>query len=290
MKDDAIKDNKNSITATNEPTLDKSSRYQPPSQDEMPFAIVSGEPLTQLPQDLYIPPKALKIFLETFEGPLDLLLYLIRRQNLDILDIPILDITMQYTKYIELMRDMQFELAGEYLLMAATLAEIKSKMLLPRSINDNEEEDDPRAELIRRLQEYERFKVAADDIDTLDRVERDNIVVNTIDYDKPKSLKLPDLALQDLLIAFQEVVERSALFSNVHVQKEPLSIREKMTYILSTISEKNYCDFSDLFDPAEGRMGIAVSFLAILELIRNHLIDVVQTEAYSPIHITISNG
>ncbi|OUU78957.1 MAG: segregation/condensation protein A [Gammaproteobacteria bacterium TMED78] len=256
----------------------------------MPFAIVSGEPLTQLPQDLYIPPKALKIFLETFEGPLDLLLYLIRRQNLDILDIPILDITMQYTKYIELMRDMQFELAGEYLLMAATLAEIKSKMLLPRSINDNEEEDDPRAELIRRLQEYERFKVAADDIDTLDRVERDNIVVNTIDYDKPKSLKLPDLALQDLLIAFQEVVERSALFSNVHVQKEPLSIREKMTYILSTISEKNYCDFSDLFDPAEGRMGIAVSFLAILELIRNHLIDVVQTEAYSPIHITISNG
>jgi|TARA_B100001250_G_scaffold414376_1_gene452333 segregation and condensation protein A len=291
LKDDVIKDNNDEILDPNQSSLDISLvKSELPSQNEMPFAIVSGEPLTEIPQDLYIPPQALKIFLETFEGPLDLLLYLIRRQNIDILDIPIADISLQYTKYIDLMQDMQFELAGEYLLMAATLAEIKSRMLLPRPGDTDDEEEDPRAELIRRLQEYERFKKASEDIDFLDRVDRDNVIANNIDVDKPLSRELPDLALKELLISFQEVVERSSLFSNIHVQKEPLSIREKMTFILSTISERNYCDFSDFFDSSEGRMGITVSFLAILELLRNHLIDVVQTEPYSPIHITLPDG
>ncbi len=291
MKDDVIKDKNDEISDPNQSSLDISLlKSELPSQKEMPFAIVSGEPLTEIPQDLYIPPQALKIFLETFEGPLDLLLYLIRRQNIDILDIPIADISLQYTKYIDLMKDMQFELAGEYLLMAATLAEIKSRMLLPRPGDTDADEEDPRAELIRRLQEYERFKKASEDIDLLDRVDRDNVIANNIDFDKPLSRELPDLALKELLISFQEVVERSSLFSNIHIQKEPLSIREKMTFILSTINERSYCDFSDLFDPAEGRMGITVSFLAILELLRNYLIDVVQTEPYSPIHITLPDG
>lgn len=291
MKDDVIKDKNDEISDPNQSSLDSSLlKSELPSQKEMPFAIVSGEPLTEIPQDLYIPPQALKIFLETFEGPLDLLLYLIRRQNIDILDIPIADISLQYTKYIDLMKDMQFELAGEYLLMAATLAEIKSRMLLPRPGDTDADEEDPRAELIRRLQEYERFKKASEDIDLLDRVDRDNVIANNIDFDKPLSRELPDLALKELLISFQEVVERSSLFSNIHIQKEPLSIREKMTFILSTINERSYCDFSDLFDPAEGRMGITVSFLAILELLRNYLIDVVQTEPYSPIHITLPDG
>jgi segregation and condensation protein A len=255
-----------------------------PAQGEMPFAVVEGEPITELPRDLYIPPYALEVFLEAFEGPLDLLLYLIRRQNLDILDIPIAEISRQYVKYIELMKEMQFELAGEYLVMAATLAEIKSRMLLPRSAEE-EEEDDPRAELVRRLQEYERFKRAAGDIDALERLERDVLQASAEVAERPIVTKLPDITLKELLIVFKEALERSNMFAHHHVQREPLSVRERMSNILMTLQTERYVDFQRLFDPREGRIGVTVTFLAILELIKETLIDVVQTEPFGPIHI-----
>lgn len=255
------------------------------AQGEMPFAVVSGEPVTQLPRDLYIPPHALEVFLEAFEGPLDLLLYLIRRQNLDILDIPIAEISKQYVHYIDLMADIQFELAGEYLVMAATLAEIKSRMLLPRSTDDEAEEDDPRAELVRRLQEYERYKQAAGDIDALERLERDVIPAGAEATDRRVVTKLPDIALKELLIAFREAVERSDMFAHHHIQREPLSVRERMSAILVSLEGERYADFTGLFDPAEGKSGVTVTFLAILELLKESMIDVVQNELYGPIHV-----
>ena len=255
------------------------------AQGEMPFAVVSGEPVTQLPRDLYIPPHALEIFLEAFEGPLDLLLYLIRRQNLDILDIPIAEISKQYVHYIDLMTDIQFELAGEYLVMAATLAEIKSRMLLPRSTEGEAEEDDPRAELVRRLQEYERYKQAAGDIDALERLERDVLPAGAEATDRRVVTKLPDIALKELLIAFREAVERSDMFAHHHIQREPLSVRERMSAILVSLEGERYADFTGLFDPAEGKSGVTVTFLAILELLKESMIDVVQNELYGPIHV-----
>jgi segregation and condensation protein A len=256
------------------------------AQSEMPFAIVEGEPITELPRDLYIPPHALEVFLEAFEGPLDLLLYLIRRQNIDILDIPIVEITRQYVQYIELMKDMQFELAGEYLLMAATLAEIKSRMLLPRSdLLGEEDEADPRAELVRRLLEYERFKKAAGDLDALERLERDNIVAAADASDMPRVTKLPEITLKELLIVFHDVLQRSEMFAHHHVQREPLSVRERMTQVLLSLEDSQYRDFAQLFDPTEGRMGVVVTFLAILELVKESLIDIVQAEAFGPIHV-----
>jgi len=256
-----------------------------PAQGEMPFAVVEGEPVTELPRDLYIPPYALEVFLEAFEGPLDLLLYLIRRQNLDILDIPIAEISRQYVQYIELMKEMQFELAGEYLVMAATLAEIKSRMLLPRSADAEPDEEDPRAELVRRLQEYERFKKAANDIDALERLERDVLLTSADIVEKPVVTKLPDITLKELIIAFKEVLDRSAMFAHHHVRREPLSVRERMSNVLVTLQKERYVDFRRLFDPSEGRMGVTVTFLAILELIKESLIDVVQTEVFGPIHV-----
>jgi segregation and condensation protein A len=261
-----------------------------PAQAEMPFAIVEGEPVTELPRDLYIPPHALEVFLEAFEGPLDLLLYLIRRQNLDILDIPIAEITRQYVQYIELMKEMQFELAGEYLVMAATLAEIKSRMLLPRSSDGDEEEDDPRAELVRRLQEYERFKRAAEDIDALERLERDVLQASAEAVERAVVTKLPDIALKELLIVFKEVLDRSTMFAHHHIQREPLSVRERMSNILLTLQSERYVDFGRLFDPAEGRMGVTVTFLAILELLKESLIDAVQAEPFGPIHVRAANS
>lgn len=263
---------------------------QSPSQSEMPFAVVDGEPLTTLPQDLYIPPYALQVFLEAFEGPLDLLLYLIRRQNIDILDIPIAEITKQYVQYIEIMKEMQLELAGEYLLMAAMLAEIKSRMLLPRPVVEEDEEADPRAELVRRLQEYERFKKAAEDIDELPRLERD-VFVASIDAPERKVVtKMPDVTMKELLLAFHDVLKRAEMFSNLHMQREPLSVRQRMSEILLRIKASSFTDFSDLFDPEEGRMGVAVTFIAILELLKESVIEVVQSDIYQPLHIRAASS
>jgi len=261
-----------------------------PTQGEMPFAVVEGEPITELPRDLYIPPYALEVFLEAFEGPLDLLLYLIRRQNLDILDIPIAEISRQYVQYIELMKEIHFELAGEYLVMAATLAEIKSRMLLPRSADGEEDEEDPRAELVRRLQEYERFKKAAGDIDALERLERDVLQASAEVGERPVVTKLPDITLKELLIVFKDALDRSTMFAHHHVRREPLSVRERMSAILVTLQSERYMDFQRLFDPLEGRIGVTVTFLAILELVKESLIDIVQAEAFGPIHIRASQA
>ncbi|MDH3640029.1 MAG: segregation/condensation protein A [Gammaproteobacteria bacterium] len=271
--------------AQKDPVLSEDASGGNPSQGEMPFAVVDGEPVTALPQDLYIPPYALKVFLEAFSGPLDLLLYLIRRQNLDILDIPIAEITRQYVEYIELMKEMQLELAGEYLLMAAMLAEIKSRMLLPRSDEEEEDEDDPRAELVRRLQEYERFKTAAEDIASLPRMERDVHQASAEVSERKVVTQPPDLSMKELLLAFKDVLARAEMFAHLHVQREPLSTRQRMSEILIQLTDKKFTDFPQLFDPAEGRMGVAVTFIALLELLREGLIELVQAEAYGPIHV-----
>lgn len=254
------------------------------NQSEMPFALVQGEPLTVIPQDLYIPPDALLVFLEAFEGPLDLLLYLIKRQNIDILNIPIAAITRQYMEYIHLMEKLELELAAEYLVMASMLAEIKSRMLLPRPM-ESEDEDDPRAELVRRLQEYEQFKKAAEDLDALDRLERE---IHLTHIDIPKfeiDIPLPDVKLNDLMSAFRDVVNRAEQFASHHVDREPLSVRERMVIVLESINADNFTAFTDFFDPGEGRMGVVVSFIAILELLKESLIELVQSEPYAPIYV-----
>ena len=261
-----------------------------PSQAEMPFAIVDGEPVTELPQDLYIPPYALQVFLEAFEGPLDLLLYLIRRQNLDILDIPIAEITRQYIEYIELMKELQLELAGEYLVMAAMLAEIKSRMLLPRPVVEEDEEHDPRAELVRRLQEYERFKKAAENLEELPRLERDVHLGQAEAPERQVVTKLPDVTLKELMVALQQVLARAEMFTNLHVQREPLSVRQRMSEILTRIRGAQFTQFDKLFDVEEGRMGVAVTFIAVLELLRESLIEVVQSEDFAPVHVRAASN
>jgi len=253
-------------------------------QSEMPFALVQGEPLTVIPQDLYIPPDALLVFLEAFEGPLDLLLYLIKRQNIDILNIPIAAITKQYMEYIALMDTLELELAAEYLVMASMLAEIKSRMLLPRP-TAAEDEDDPRAELVRRLQEYEQFKQAAEDLDALDRLERD-IHLTSIDIPKfDVDIPLPEVSLGDLMSAFRDVVNRAEQFASHHVEREPLSVRERMVIVLDRINAEKFTSFTDFFDPSEGRMGVVVSFIAILELLKESLIELIQSEPFAPIYV-----
>ncbi len=257
----------------------------PPVQQEMPFAIVDGEPMSEPPRDLYIPPQALKVFLEAFEGPLDLLLYLIRRQNLNILDIPIAEITRQYMEYIELMHGMELELAGEYMLMAAMLAEIKSRMLLPRPAVEVSEEEDPRAELVRRLQEYERFKRAAEDIDGLPRLERD-VFPGSAEMTERKVVNIvPTVSLQEMLLAFKDVIQRAAMFASHHVARERLSVRQRMSEMLQRLQGDSFIDFIRLFEVSEGRMGVTVTFVALLELLREGLVEFVQAEAYGPIHV-----
>ncbi|HEY8051789.1 MAG: segregation and condensation protein A [Steroidobacterales bacterium] len=257
-----------------------------PEQVELPFAMVNGEPFSQLPRDLYIPPQALEVFLEAFEGPLDLLLYLIRRRNLDILDIPLAEITRQYMQYIELMQGLQLELAGEYLVMAATLAEIKSRMLLPRPAAPGADGDeDPRAELVRRLQEYERFKRAAQGIDALPRFERDVWPTSAELTERSVVRTLPQVTLQEMLIAFKEVVARSQMFAHHHIKRERLSVGERMSDILAALGTAGFLPFMQLFRPEEGRMGVTITFVAILELMREGLIDIVQAEAYAPLHV-----
>ena len=250
----------------------------------MPFAMVRGEAVTVLPKDLYIPPKALEVFLDAFEGPLDLLLYLIRRQNLDILDIDVANITEQYMRYVELMDAMQFELAAEYLLMAAMLAEIKSRMLLPRS-GDTEEEEDPRANLVRRLQEYERYKKAAEDLEAIPRLERELWQASAAPPDLHLERPLPDVAMREVLLALGEVLRRAEMYVSHQVQLEALSTRERMSQVLETLRRGGFVPFVALFTPEEGRRGVVVTFLALMELMKESLIEIVQTEGFGPIHV-----
>jgi len=258
--------------------------YSAPRQGELPFAIVQGEAISAPPEDLYIPPDALEVFLETFEGPLDLLLYLIRRQNLDILDIPITEITKQYMEYVELMRNINLDLAAEYLVMAAMLAEIKSRMLLPRH-EEIEEEDDPRAELVRRLQEYERFKQAATDIDELPRQGRDNFDVNIEVIREDKEKPEPDVDMKELLLAFQDILKRVDMKKHHEIEREEISIREKMTHVLSKLDGDQFVEFQSLFSVKEGRLGVVVTLMAVLELLKLKVIDMVQAEAFAPIYL-----
>ena len=254
------------------------------SQDEMPFALVQGSPVTELPKDLYIPPDALEVFLEAFEGPLDLLLYLIKKQNLDILDIPLTKITEQYMSYIDMMDVLQLELAGEYLLMAAMLAEIKSRMLLPRQTEDDEE-DDPRAELIRRLQEYERYKQAAEKINELPRYERDLFATVAEFPGRKINQKPPEVSMDAILRVFAEVIKRADMFTNHMIHKEALSVRERMAIVLEKVGTENFTDFEELFSVEEGRGGVIVSLLAILQLVKDSLIQLVQNETNGPIYV-----
>jgi segregation and condensation protein A len=256
-----------------------------PQQGEMPFAVVMGKTITEFPKDLYIPPQALEVFLEAFEGPLDLLLYLIKRQNLDILEIDVSRITEQYMEYVELMDAMQFELAAEYLLMAAMLAEIKSRMLLPRASEVDDDEEDPRAQLIRRLQEYERFKKAAEGIDELPRVERDTWVGSAQAPELHRSRPDPEVDMRELLLALGEVLRRADMFASHHIQREALSTRERMSEVLERLSGKQFVPFVSLFKVSEGRLGVVVTFLALMELIKESLVEIVQTENFGPIHV-----
>ncbi len=251
----------------------------------MPFAIVEGKPYTQMPTDLYIPPEALEVILEAFEGPLDLLLYLIRRQNLNILDIPINQITQQYIEYINLLGDMNFELAAEYLVMAAMLAEIKSRMLLPKPESEDEEEQDPRAELVRRLQEYERFKTAAHDIDQLPREFRDFSLTSAHVEQKEHYSIPPEVDLRDVIMAFKDVLARGDLKISHEIEREPLSVRDKMTSLLDVLRHKQFFSFESLFDPSEGKQGVVVTFLAMLELLKAQVLDIVQDKNYGQIYI-----
>lgn len=250
-----------------------------------PLAMVRGEALTTMPKDLYIPPDAMEVLLEAFEGPLDLLLYLIKKQNLDILDVPIAEVTRQYMDYVDLMKELSLELAAEYLVMAAILAEIKSRMLLPRAETEDGIEEDPRAELIRRLQEYERFKQAAEELETMPRHGRDTFVaraeIQEIVFEKPQ----PKVELKELMLALADVLHRVTLHTSHKIEMEPLSVRERMTRILSSLQEKEFIDFGSMFDVSEGKLGVVVTFLAMLELLKDHLIEIVQTVAFGPIHL-----
>jgi len=251
----------------------------------MPLAVVHGQPVLQIPQDLYIPPDALEVILDAFEGPLDLLLYLIRRQNLDILDIPVAEITRQYVDYINVMQDLRFELAAEYLVMAAILAEVKSRMLLPRPVNEDGEEADPRAELVRRLQEYERFKQAAEDLDALPRMERDTLPVQAHVPDRQAIRLPPPVDLREMLLALHDVLRRAELFSGHAIRREALSVRQRMGEVLQRLDDGRFHRFESLFTPEEGRLGVLVTFLAMLELAKEQLLDIVQDAPLGPIYV-----
>jgi segregation and condensation protein A len=264
---------------------DSHPQDQANAQQELPFALVYGQAVTEMPLDLYIPPDALEVFLEAFEGPLDLLLYLIRKQNIDVLDIPVAEITRQYMGYVELMQSVRLELAAEYLVMAAMLAEIKSRMLLPRSNEAEAEEDDPRAELIRRLQEYERYKAAAEGIDGLSRVGRD-VTVPRLDAPEARARKLlPDVSLEEVLLSMAEVLRRADMFESHQVTREALSTRERMSEVLERLKGGAFVPFVSLFSAEEGKLGVVVTFMAVLELIKESLVELVQNEALGPIHV-----
>lgn len=274
-----------SETATTPASDPAAGTTQPPRQQEMPLAVVHGQPVLQIPQDLYIPPDALEVILEAFEGPLDLLLYLIRRQNLDILDIPVAEITRQYMDYIDVMHDMRLELAAEYLVMAAILAEIKSRLLLPRPPDVEGTDGDPRAELVRRLQEYERFKKAAEDIDGLPRMERDLENTQAFVPDR-KLVKLPPpVDLREMLLALRDVLHRAELYGHHAVQREPLSVRQRMSDVLRKLGDGAFHRFEAFFEVAEGRTGVVVTFLSLLELAKDRLIEIMQESPLAPIYL-----
>ena len=256
-----------------------------PQQEEMPFAVVQGKELTTLPKDLYIPPDALEVILEAFEGPLDLLLYLIRRQNLDILEINVAEITRQYMSYIDLMSTIHLELAAEYLVMAAMLAEIKSRILLPRQVDEEDEEGDPRAELIRLLQEYERFKAAAEDIDEIPRLGRDIHQATAESPDRTQERQFPEVDMREVMSALADVLRRAEMFESHHIQREKLSTRERMSHVLEVLRDKQFVPFISLFKESEGRLGVVVTFLAIMELIKESLVEIVQNESFGAIHV-----
>ena len=267
------------------PETPASTFAQVPQQQEIALAIVRGQPVLEMPQDLYIPPDALEVILDAFEGPLDLLLYLIRRQNLDILDIPVAEITRQYVDYIELMHEMKLELAAEYLVMAAILAEIKSRLLLPRPPTEEGIEADPRAELVRRLQEYERFKKAAEDIDAMPRQERDFAPAHIVVEDHNVIRLPPPVELRDLLLALKDVMKRADLYGHHAIKRDALNVRSRMSDLLRALGDGEFHRFENLFDASEGRRGVVVTFLALLELAKEHLIEIMQEEALAPIYL-----
>lgn len=260
----------------------------PAQEAPSPIAVVRGQAFADLPKDLYIPPDAMEVILETFEGPLDLLLYLIKKQNLDVLDIPIAEVTKQYMEYVDLMKELSLELAAEYLVMAALLAEIKSRMLLPRPAALENSEEDPRAELVRRLQEYEKIKLAAEKLHELPQEGRDFFVGQAKIDSLPTTRPQPTVSLQELMLAFAEVLQRAKLHASHEIMQEPLSIRERMSSILSALQDSEFASFYSLFTNTEGRRGVIVTFLAMLELLKGHLIEFVQAEAFAPIYLKIA--
>ena len=262
-----------------------SPQQQAPQQHEMPLAMVHGQAVLQIPQDLYIPPDALEVILDAFEGPLDLLLYLIRRQNLDILDIPVAEITRQYVDYIGVMQEMRFELAAEYLVMAAILAEIKSRMLLPRPVSEEGDEGDPRAELVRRLQEYERFKQAAEDLDTLPRQDRDTTPVHAFVPERAAVRLPPPVDMREMLLALYDVLKRADLYTGHAIKRDALSVRQRMGDLLTRLEDGKFHRFESMFTPEEGKQGVLVTFLAVLELAKEQLLDIVQEAPLAAIYV-----
>jgi segregation and condensation protein A len=257
--------------------------------DGVAVARLYGEPLFALPQDLYIPPDALEVFLEAFEGPLDLLLYLIRRQNFNILDIPMADVTRQYLTYVDQIRSRNLELAAEYLLMAAMLIEIKSRMLLPaRKSDDGKEAEDPRAELVRRLLEYEQIKLAAARLDALPLAGRDFWRVQVPEAQVPESARLPVVTPQDLRDAWADIARRATLKAHHHITREQLSVREHMSIVLRKLQGRRFVEFHDLFDPSANSPVVVVTFIALLELARESLLEVTQAEAFAPIYVRLA--
>ena len=272
------------MSASSEAVVDST----PEVIDGVAFAKLYGEPLFKLPNDLYIPPDALEVFLEAFEGPLDLLLYLIRKQNFNILDIPLAQVTHQYLDYIEQIRQRNLELAADYLLMAAMLIEIKSRMLLPaRKVEGSEEPLDPRAELVRRLLEYEQMKLAAFQLDTLPQVGRD-FVRTQIYVDQTVVTRFPEVNIVDLQSAWSDIVRRAKLTAKHTISREQLSVREHMTTILRRLQSAKFIEFQDLFDPSRGVAVVVVNFIALLELAKETLIEITQAEAFAPIYVRLA--
>lgn len=261
-----------------------------PEPKQLPLAFVRGKAVIDTPKDLFIPPDALEVILEAFEGPLDLLLYLIRKQKFDIVDLPVAQITQQYMDYVELMKNQKLELAAEYLVMSAILTEIKSRLLLPKNTIEDTE-DDPRAELVRRLQEYEVIKDAALSLDNIPRLERD-IYLGTakLPHNFQPRIIHEQVNLQDMVFAMQGILKRAKALEHHHIQREQLSTRERMTHILGLLKQSEFLQFSELFTVQEGRSGVVVCFLAVLELIKESLIECVQSEFYGTISVTLKHS